>query len=162
MLLVPPGEGVLTIHTQKDKKNKLHGYLYDTEDCNKVNELWLNSINKINGSDLCLVGVCSDCGGGIHRGANWGPLFLRLAWIKSRRFLYNDDFIDLGDFPVIPHLLMDKYLNQETIDKCRSSLYVENISDAVNNQFPVSPLSICNYFLDRFYDLYPNKKIIAL
>lgn len=162
MLLVPPGEGVLTIHTKKDKKNKLHEYLYGTQDSNKVNKLWLDELNKIEKSKIVLLGVCSDCGGGIQRGANWGPLFLRLSWLKNNKNLFDDGFIDIGDFPVIPHLLVDKYLNQETIDKCREALYGEGINNAIENDFPVSPLSICNYFLDRFYDLYPDKKVIAL
>ena len=162
LLLMPPGEGVLTIFTQKDRKNKLHEILYGDSDLNKVDNSWKNDLKKLDKAEIILLGVCSDCGGGIQRGANWGPLFLRLAWLNNNNDLFNDKFIDIGDFPVIPHLLLDDYLNKTTIDKCRKALYSKNIDLAQENMFPVSPLSIANYFLDKFYDLYSNKKVLAL
>ena len=78
----------------------------------------------------------ADTGGGILRGANWGPLFLRQTLVSGN---YDVDYFDVGDIRVIPHLLHDKYLNEETISNCRKALYQDAhsplpVSFAVNHR----------------------------
>ncbi len=154
--LVPPGMGVHTVHTASERRQALHLDLYGTHDLDKVQEA-----HKVNFRSLgshqgpYLLGICSDTGGGIQRGANWGPLFLRQAYLKN----HPDSFSkvkDIGDIKIIPHLLHDKYLNQKTISACQRSLYKQVCS------IPVSPLSITQGFLEDFYRSQPLAKLIAL
>ena len=64
--------------------------------------------------------------------------------------------VDVGDIRVIPHLLMDKYLNEKTIDGCQNALYGES------NELPVSPLSITMDFCEEFYKEFTDKGLVSL
>ncbi len=147
-LLCPPGSGVFTVNTAKERKNLLQKKIYGNEN---VETSWKKSLST-NQSNVCILGIPSDCGGGILRGANWGPLFVRNELIELNDYPY----LDLGDVRVIPHLLHDKYLNQVTINKCRKSLYNEE------NDLPVSPLSITEKLCETFHKEFPNKKLFSI
>lgn len=151
--LCPPGNGVYTVHTAKDLKAGLHNKLYGTTELELVQKKWELSFEENLGKhNLCLLGVTLDTGGGIQRGANWGPLFIRNEITEK----LNKDLFDLGDTRTIPHLLHDKYLNEQTIQNCQIALYNEV------NDLPVSALSITENFCETFYKNYPGKKILAL
>lgn len=129
-ILTPPGLGVHTVHTAKEIREKFHENFYQTNELQLVKSKWTESIQSLGNNDRVYVfGVPSDAGGGIQRGANWGPLFLR------EELEYTDRLMDLGDVKTIPHLLDDKYLNDETLDICRNDNYA-------GAKLPVSPLSI--------------------
>lgn len=151
--LCPPGNGVFTVNTAKERKEKLHQALYNQTD--DIEAIWLASLNGLkDSSNAVILGVASDCGGGILRGANWGPLFLRSYLLELYPQL---NTFDLGDIRVIPHLLHDKYLNHPTISNCQKALYNDDKSE-----FPVSPLSITESVLHEFYAQYPNKGIFGI
>ncbi len=151
--LCPPGNGVFTVNTAKERKEQLHKAIYGTTDY--IDDLWLASLEKLNESSKAVIlGVASDCGGGILRGANWGPLFLRSFLINQHP---NLNIFDLGDIRVIPHLLHDKYLNEPTIENCQKALYGEN-----NNGYPVAPLTITEDVLHDFYAEFPEKGVFAI
>ncbi len=150
LLLAPPGEGVFTVSNSKERKASLQNKLYDSQDARLS---WLESLRDIKESKLCLLGVPSDCGGGILRGANWGPLFVREALLKDAPY----PALDLGDIRVIPHLLHDEMLNVKTIRDCRKALYQNETLE-----LPVSPLSMTEYYLDQFYADYPDTKVFAI
>lgn len=151
--LCPPGNGVFTVNTAKERKEELHQALFGQTD--NIEQLWHGSISNLpSASKAVMLGVASDCGGGILRGANWGPLFLRSTLLTQ----YPDlPHFDLGDVRVIPHLLHDKYLNSATIANCRKALYQNPESD-----YPVSPLSITEDVLHDFYQQFPDKGIFAI
>jgi len=155
-LLCPPGNGVFTIHTAKEKKAELHQQIFGETSPDKVEEAWKKSlavISKTNDIPLMLA-IPSDAGGGILRGANWGPLLLRGTFNQT----YPDfSYQDLGDVRVIPHFLHDKYLNQATIDSSRQALYQSGQVD-----LPVSPLSICERFLHTLYRENPQAKVFGV
>lgn len=151
--LCPPGNGVYTVNTAKERKEGLHLALFKT--INDVEKLWKDSLKNLESNNsACILGVCSDTGGGILRGANWGPLFLRTQLLKDNPKL---NAFDLGDIRVIPHLLHDKYLNDPTIENCRKALYGQN-----SEQLPVSSLSITEDFTRDFYDTFPDKGLFAI
>jgi len=150
-LLTLPGNGVFTVNTAKEKKESLLLSYYGTKDEKRSQEKWLQDLKNLNTSKPWVIGIPSDNGGGIQRGANWGPLILRKEMISSK-----DNFTDLGDVRVIPHLLHDKYLNEQTIKECRKALFGKN------KHLPVSPLSITEEVLTRVYKKYPNAKILGL
>ncbi|OUR99888.1 arginase [Halobacteriovorax marinus] len=152
-LLCPPGDGVYTVNTAKERKAHLHNKLYGTNE--SIKEKWHNSLGDVLKNDAPLIlGVCSDTGGGIQRGANWGPLFLRSTLLEEHPEV---NYVDLGDVRVIPHLLHDKYLNEDTIKNCRRALYSDE-----NSKHPVSALSITETICDELYAAFPEKKVFGI
>jgi agmatinase len=156
-ILTQPGSGVHTVHTASEKKEILYQKYYQSKCADSANKNWRDSLKNLRAElkkKPALLGICSDTGGGILRGANWGPLFLRLELLKS---VDTDQFFDLGDIRCIPHLLHDKYLNEETITSCREALYQDKEST-----LPVSPLSLTEKALDTLYEINPDAKIISM
>lgn len=149
-LLTLPGNGVYTVHTGREKKEKLLEAYYGTKNVEKARVKWEKLIQNPTPNKPWVIGIPSDNGGGIQRGANWGPLVLRQELLR-----FHDSFADLGDVRVIPHLLHDKYLNDETIKLCRKALYGKV------NKLPVSPLSIAEKALSDLYKKYPNARILG-
>jgi len=151
--LCPPGEGVYTVHTGRNNKEALQTLLYS--ELSQVDHAWRESLKKIeHHHGVVMLGVCADTGGGILRGANWGPLFVREA-------LYADGLIDsvleLGDVRIIPHLLHDKYLNAATIQHCRKALYHDQ-----NLDLAVSPLSITQEVAAIIHRDYPQLALFSI
>lgn len=160
-MLCPAGNGVYTVNTAKERKAALHSEIYNEENPDKVEKAWKDSfahfLKTAKDSPVGLLGICSDCGGGIQRGANWGPLFIRQNLYEGHPWHKEDNFFDLGDIRVIPHLLHDKYLNEETLKNCRKSLYGDE-----NSPHSVSPLSMTESICDSFYNQFPKGKLLCL
>ncbi len=152
LYLTIPGNGVFTVHTAKEKKNNLYQKMYRTTE--NIQKIWEDSLEKLPLHDTLIFGIPSDSGGGIQRGANWGPLFLRESLLNS-----GDDLraLDIGDVRVIPHLLHDKYLNSETITNCREALYSDK-----KIHLPVSPLSIAYDFAKSLHQVFPHKRLFTI
>jgi agmatinase len=151
--LCPPGNGVFTVNTAKERKEQLHQKIFGQS--TNIDDLWKKHLQELpQASKAVILGVASDCGGGILRGANWGPLFLRSSLIEQYPEL---TAYDLGDIRVIPHLLSDKYLNESTIANCRKALYQDEHSG-----YYVSPLSITEDVLHDFYAEFPEKGIFGI
>lgn len=125
--------------------------LYQTTDTKKAQAIWIKRLDNLSTKTPLVLGIPSDNGGGIQRGANWGPLAVRMELLKT-----DSTFHDLGDVRVIPHLLHDDYLNQETISKCRKSLYGKNI------KLPVSPLSMSEKVLSELYKKFPSSRVFGI
>lgn len=156
-LLCAPGRGVHTVHTASEKKIKLDNLLYNLAPGSErdATELWQEKLGELKSHQGPVVlGVCSDTGGGIQRGANWGPLSVRVALAENKRL---DGVLDLGDIRVVPHLLLDKYLNEQTITEVREALYEDG-----QIQLPVSPLSMTEEILKVFMQEYPNTPVFGL
>ncbi len=155
--LTPPGEGVYTVHTASEKRLNLQKKLYGIEAVaeKRVRAIWEESLSKtLPQAKTVIFGIPSDTGGGIQRGANWGPLYLRETLINSRDDL---NAYDIGDVRVIPQLLHDKYLNIETIKNCRKSVYKDEFIN-----LPVSPLSIAYDFATDFHEQFPAKSLFMI
>jgi len=151
--LCPPGNGVFTVNTAKERKEQLHQTIYGQ--ATEIDNLWKSSLNELSSaSNAVILGIASDCGGGILRGANWGPLFLRSTLLENYSEL---SAFDLGDVRVIPHLLSDKYLNDATLANCRKALYQDE-----NTDYCISPLSITEDILHDFYAQFPEKGIFGI
>ncbi|WP_067514955.1 arginase family protein [Endozoicomonas ascidiicola] len=153
--LCPPGFGVFTVNTAKERKNRLSEKLFGSVVKENIEAQWQLTIDKLKSNELpVILGIPSDCGGGIQRGANWGPLFLRDTLLE----LFEDTYLnalDIGDVRVIPHLLHDKYLNDATIEKTREALYC-------GAELPVSPLSITARCLSDIYNINPGARIFSM
>jgi agmatinase len=156
-LLVPPGSGVHTVSTGASLKLDIQEKIFGTRDESIIKEKFFHHLEKTlqetTPAKPFVLGICSDNGGGILRGANWGPLFLRTIVEKESAF------IDLGDVRVIPHLLLDEYLNEKTIKKCQEALYG---SSPLRHSLPVSPLSIAYHVANNLHQKWPCPKIMTL
>ncbi len=151
--LCPPGNGVFTVNTAKERKERLHQAIFGQ--ATDIDNLWKASIEQLpESSNAVILGIASDCGGGILRGANWGPLFVRSTLLEQYPNLKS---FDLGDIRVIPHLLHDKYLNEKTLGSCKNALYQDEKSD-----YAVSPLTITEDVLHDFYAVFPEKGIFGI
>jgi agmatinase len=161
--LCPPGNGVHTVHTFKEQKNRLHSMLYphpqNLNDAHHVQRCWKNSLQLLPDNPWpVLLGICSDNGGGILRGANWGPLAIREFFYSNSSADPKDlKIFDLGDVRVIPQLLLDEYLAPSLISSCRRSLYGDELAS-----LPVSPLSIAYEVATHFHALFPHKSLLGL
>lgn len=144
-LLTLPGDGVYTVHTARDKKIKLLEKYYGNP--RSALKKWKKVLSSLDPQKPWILGIPSDNGGGIQRGANWGPLFLR-------EHLNCQDSIDLGDVKVIPHFLHDKYLNTKTIKNSRLALYGDS-----SKALPVSPLSICEKVTKDLYKAFKKENL---
>jgi len=149
-LLTPPGNGVFTVHTAREKKENLFKAYFDSTELNVVQKKWEKNLHNLNTDKPHLFGIPSDNGGGIQRGANWAPLIIR------ELLLNNTNFYDIGDVRVIPHLLHDKYLNPKTLKECQRALYGKA------NSLPVAPLSIAELALETIYKNHSEIKILGL
>ncbi|NQY42826.1 MAG: arginase family protein [Legionellales bacterium] len=149
-LLCPAGDGLYAVTSKSSIKNSLQQQIYNITG-EQVIDKWNKFLTKPP-VGCCLLGIPSDCGGGILRGANWGPLYLRKELYNTPSKIY-----DLGDIKVIPQLLLDEYLHPEVIKKCRQSLY-----DDTDINYPVSPLSIVDEVTRILYKYDQSLKILSL
>ncbi len=137
--LRPGGDGLYTVHTKKELKTPIQQAFYQTSDELEIAESWIKQWSEV-GTRPTILGIPSDIGGSIHRGANWGPLFLRKQLIP----LVNH-FVDAGDILVVPQLLDDQMLNQQTIEQVRMAIYGKTLD------LPVSPLSMLKHFTAFYF-----------
>lgn len=150
-LLTLPGNGVHTVHTARERKERLIEALFGTKDQEKARKIWEKTLGNLSADRPLMIGIPSDNGGGIQRGANWGPLAIRGELLGDQ-----ENFVDVGDVRVIPHLLHDKYLNEKTIRDCRKALYGKTV------KLPVSPLSIAEDAVKEIYAKVPGARIFGL
>lgn len=152
--LCPAGEGVFTVSSGKEHKKKLQDMLYGG-DKDLAKKKWLQQIHSLSSSpNTIILGIPSDSGGGIQRGANWGPLFVRQHLYQ---LLSKKEVVDIGDIRVIPQLLMDDYIKEEQLELCRKEQYGDK-----KLKLKVSPLSIAEEVCALIYKDYPDKKIFGI
>ena len=150
--LCPAGEGIHTLAAGGERKKILWGNGVDSAAWAKA---WRERLGMLESVRSTLVlGICSDAGGGILRGAAWGPLYVRSELVGEMKRL---GIFDVGDVRVIPHLLHDKYLNEATLKTCRQHFYGDALSP-----LPVSPLSIAEDFLTDLYRLDCDKRVFGI
>ena len=112
-----------------------------------------------------LVGIPSDTGGGIQRGANLGPGAIRARlleddpeWPSRARDL---GLVDLGDVFSVPQLLEDDMLSDGQRAATARALYPD-LEPAERARWPVSPLSIAERALSLVLAANPRAKVLAL
>lgn len=151
-MLAPPGAGVYTVSHALSERDALSRLLYGNKDAKSI---WQATLRELDSATApWVLGIPEDAGGGIQRGANWGPLFLRLAYYQQTQYR---KLTELGDVRVIPQLLLDDYVCPELLSSCRKHLY----GDA-NASYPVSPLSIAFDTASHIYQTYPHAKLLGI
>lgn len=159
--LTPPGSGVYTVHTGASHRRLLENILYGCQGPEAAS-MWHAQLSQLNTlSDAgellpsCfLLGIPSDAGGGIQRGANWGPLAVRKEFYLKEGIHH---FFDLGDIRTIPQLVLDEYCSDSILASTRKFLYGDE-----NSFYPVSPLSITQHVTAQLHLQFPSIPIISL
>lgn len=161
LLLRPAGGGLYLVSTGLEEQLKLQMRIYDAADAAGVDRAFRAAIARIADAKAFLLGIPSDVGAGFRRGANLGPLEMRLAlqdalpdWPER---LASAGIVDLGDVFCVPQLLSDDMLSAEQIERSRIALY-PNVTPERRVKLPVSPLSIAERVLDLVFTLAPHAK----
>jgi agmatinase len=110
---------------------------------------------------VAILGIPSDCGAGLMRGAAYGPQGVRQAALRLcpafQEIAAREGIVDVGDVFVIPHLLHDDMLSDGQRDAAREALY----GDA-DVELPVSPLSMAERVVDRLLALNADLRVFVL
>jgi len=130
--------------------------MYSTSDSKLVLEAWEEGFQKIRRVESILFGVPSDTGAGIMKGANFGPIGIREAYLEQYGS-YPKGLIDLGDVICVPHFLHDDMLSVPQKLATRQELY-----PGQTEELPVSPLSIAEAALKAILELNPQAKVYVL
>lgn len=122
---------------------------------NLLKERLQNILKSIDTSIPVIIGIPSDCGGGICRGAAHGPLHLRHTLYQQHPSLAQQD---LGDIPCIPHLLDDQMLNQKQLELSGKALW----GDAYQSGAPVAPLNLLEAVLVALWQINSELRPLVL
>ena len=154
-----PGFGVYTVHAGASKRKNLSRTLYpDTTTEPEVIEAWHTSLKAIaDHQGVLIYGIPSDSGGGIQRGANWGPLAVREKLYPALNTVERQNILDLGDVRTNPHLLLDEYLNDATLSSCKKAMHGNE-----HSTYSVSPLSIAADAITLLHHHHPEKKLLMI
>jgi len=163
-LLRPAGAGLHTVSTGKAEQLALQRALYQVDDAAMVPAAWRRSLQALASARVVVLGIPSDCGAGLVRGAAFGPSALRAALLRqpARAQLAGlAGVVDAGDVAVVPHLLHDDMLNEAQKQSCRQALY-PTLTAEVAAALPVSPLSITERVLDCLFEINPGARLLVL
>jgi agmatinase len=154
--LRPPGKGIWTQSTGGGYASILLKLLYGTDNPKEVGEAWEEGLQRLRRIDTVLLGIPSDTGAGIMRGANFGPIGVREAYL-SLFGQFPKSLVDIGDVIVVPQLLHDSMHSDSQIQATRASLY-----PGMGGTLPVSPLSIAEAVFDALLELNPNLRVFVI
>ncbi len=165
LLLRPAGAGLHTVSTGRREQEALQRRLYAVGTNAEVLGAWKGDLARLAVARVLVLGVPSDTGAGLVRGAAFGPQALRdgvlrqdpsfPAWMRTHGVL------DLGDVAVVPQLLHDDMLSVSQKQLCQASLFPD-LSPDQSVDLPVSPLSIVERVLDLVLAINPPAKIFVL
>lgn len=156
LFLRPPGRGLYTISTGGGYAARLLKTLYGSIEAGVVQRAWEDDLQRVRRAKVLILGIPSDTGAGVMKGANFGPIGIREAYLQ-REGTYPKDILDLGDVVCVPHLLHDEMLSDAQIARTRESLY-----PGCSQPLPVSPLSIAEEVLYAVAELNPEARVCVL
>src|SRR6516165_1576827 len=142
--LRPAGGGIHTVSTGRSEREALQRRIYDAADAEDVQRRWADALASLGRARVAVLGIPSDCGAGLVRGAAFGPEGVRRALLDLA-----PDFgaraaragvVDVGDVFAVPQLLADEMLSEEQKRRTRIALYGPAAAD--DGGLPVAPLTI--------------------
>ncbi len=165
LLLRPAAGGLYVVSTGLSEQLAVQRRIYGGANENDVAARWRDALARAAGARAFLVGIPSDVGAGYLRGANQGPLAIRLrlleedpAWLSRAEAA---GMLDVGDVLVVPQLLHDEMLSPGQLAASRRALY-PGVAPAEAAALPVSPLSIAERALDLLLALAPRAAPVLL
>jgi arginase family enzyme len=163
LMLRPAGGGIFTVSTGRAEQEALQQRIYDARDREQVETRWRAALGEIAGARVVILGVPSDCGAGLMRGASFGPQGVREALLERApdfaAIARAERIVDVGDVFSVPHLLHDEMLSDGQIAASRAALYG---ADPAGAALPVSPLSIAERVVGRILELNPGVRIFLI
>jgi arginase family enzyme len=163
-LLRPAGGGIYTVSTGRLEREALQRRIYGAADADEVQRRWREALASVERARVAILGIPSDCGAGLVRGAAFGPEGVRRAVLELRPDLperaARSGIVDVGDVFVVPQLLEDDMLSDEQRRRTRVALYGAAAVDDVT--LPVSPLSIAERALDELHARNPELRVFVL
>jgi agmatinase len=164
-LLRPAGAGLHTVSTGKAAQLQLQQDLYGVRDAAQVQAAWRAQLDRLAQARVVVLGIPSDCGAGLVRGAAFGPQALRAELLRARpdfaSWAASTGVVDAGDVAVIPHLLHDDMLSDSQKDASRRALY-PTLSTEVAAALPVSPLSMAEQAIGALLAINPRLRLLVL
>src|ERR1700690_184125 len=162
--LRPAGGGIYTVSTGRRSREALQQRLYGARDAEEVEAKWREALQAVGRARVAVLGIPSDCGAGLARGAAFGPEGIRAALLRvcpdfSARAARAGIF-DVGDVFVVPQLLSDDMLSEEQRRSTRSALYGRAASGDAD--LPVAPLSIAERVVDELLRCNPALRVFML
>src|SRR5687768_9196964 len=88
LLLRPAGGGIHTVSTGRAAQQELQAQLYGEKDRAGVDRRWRQSLARLAEARVVLLGIPSDNGAGLVRGASFGPQALRLGLLAEHPQLF--------------------------------------------------------------------------
>jgi agmatinase len=163
LMLRPAGGGVYTVSTGRAEQEALQRRIYGARDGAEVEAGWRAALEQIAGARVVVLGVPSDCGAGLARGASFGPHAVREALLELEpgfaAIARAERIVDVGDVFTVPHLLHDDMLSAGQIAASRAALYGGAPAGA---GLPVSPLSIAERVAARVLALNPQARLFLI
>jgi agmatinase len=151
--LRPAGGGIFTVSSGRARQDELQRRLYRTGDAAEIQARWRASLDAVGQAKVAILGIPSDCGAGLVRGAAFGPEGVRRALLAlcpdfSERAA-RAGIVDVGDVFAVPQLLEDDMLSEEQRRRTRASLY--GPAAAGDTTLPVAPLTIAERVVSELY-----------
>jgi guanidinobutyrase len=160
--LRPAGGGIHTVSSGHDEQAALQRALYGAADVAEIDARWRDALAASAGARVAVIGIPSDTGAGLMRGAAYGPRAVRAAVLRARpdyrELCAQQGVVDVGDVRVVPQLLHDEMLSDEQRRACQVALY----GAAAKPDWPVSPLSIAERVVDGLFALNPGLRVFML
>lgn len=169
-LMRPPGQGIASFSVAMGDALTLQRTIYQhcfDEVLPSVTDFapyWQQTWEHLAEAKTVIIGVPSDTGAGIRRGAAYGPLGIRHALLRKTEYLdwlRGGQLIDLGDIYINPHLLHDEMLSGSQRRACQDAMYAE-ADELVRRQFAVSALSQLEQIIEALQSAYPDLRILLL
>jgi arginase family enzyme len=159
LLLRPAAGGIYLVSTGRAQQLAVQRAIYRVNTDTEVDTAFRAAFERIASARAIILGIPSDAGGGVVRGASWGPQAIRARlleefpdWPERAAAL---GIVDIGDVFVVPQLLHDDMLSEAQKSASRKALY-PSASPELSASLPVSPLSIAERALDLVFQINPH------
>ncbi|MDZ4693892.1 MAG: arginase family protein [Deltaproteobacteria bacterium] len=161
-MLRPAGGGLFSVSSGSTETLAFQKSYYECSDGEGIEQTWLTELARLREARVILLGIPSDTGAGLVRGAAYGPRGLRAAWLGNtrglRRTFARTGVVDVGDVLCVPHFLHDEMLSEKQKRATRAAIY----PDAPTGKLPVSPLSVAEAVCRFLLKLNPRARLLIL
>ncbi len=165
LLLRPAAGGLYVVSTGREEQLAVQRRIYGAESENEIAFRWREALARAREARVLLLGVPSDVGAGIRRGANEGPQAIRARLVEEDPAFYRRagaaGVVDVGDIFVVPQLLHDEMLSAGQLQASRRALY-PGLPAAEAAGLPVAALSMAERALSLLLSLAPRAVPVVL
>jgi agmatinase len=165
LLLRPAAGGLYVVSTGREEQLAIQRKIYGAASENEIALRWRQALQRARQARVLLLGVPSDVGAGIRRGASEGPQAIRARLVEEDPEFYGRaaarGVADVGDVFVVPQLLHDEMLSAAQLEASRRALY-PGLPGPEAALLPVSPLSTAERALSLLLALAPQAVPVVL